>query len=619
LKRQFAFLAALFTQIVIELSSFGEGVRKPEVIALQWYNWMKAGATIDRVGTSRTAFYDKVISKAEELEALRPANVFDFFQHRLKEAAKSFLTRLAQLQEGNNCKFSAIVYFDEAHTFQTPYSRYPYFAIMHALSTIVDLPIFFIFLSTNSNLFTFPPMDTHCPTPFFRVRTDMNLIPPFFELPFDTFCRNFTAEAQQAGDLTLSGVCKLKHMTKFGRPMWHSHYLSLREEKSNDTIHLAMTKLRGGGDRLSRLARLASRVLIRFDSVRANSCSTQADLVRSCMRCVFNIPKGREYVWSGFPSEPMLSEAAAYLLNYDDPSNSKESIFDLAPRILQDALNTDILAKGEHGELVAQTLLTVAHDLAILKKYAPRAFGPRFHRPIRLLDLLEHLMTPEIWEIVRDAPPFDAHPGNPSLEVAFAEAWVNFSHFVLLGDHNSLNLKFASALLKRGAAFQTFDNQYNQDCGIPIYFGDPDQDEICEANTSIAQFQVKSVVNSPYVFPDATLVGPSPTNRPILSITMQLGTENPAQRVVVTTKEKTRTNASLLTDLDRRHYSIILRGCRSDTYSCIPKNDSAIYNLLLKAQNPFVDFPRRDSKENVELVDALKPMMYEDKIMCWGN
>jgi hypothetical protein len=138
---------------------------------------------------------------------------------RLTKAAHAFCNRLTQLHGPIANKFFAIVSFDEAHTLQrsgVP-GRNPYFALMHVLSTLVENHIFFIFLSTNSSLSAFAPTDSDYPS--VRVQKGSSLIPPFFELPFDVFCRDFTLNAKRQGKLTLNGVCELEQVVKFGRSM----------------------------------------------------------------------------------------------------------------------------------------------------------------------------------------------------------------------------------------------------------------------------------------------------------------------------------------------------------------------------------------------------------------
>jgi hypothetical protein len=139
----------------------------------------------------------------------------------LREAAKELMNCLKTLHGSVENKFLAVVYFDEAHTLHTntlqPNVRNPYFALMHAMSAIDDAAIFFVFLSTNSSLHSFAPTNARFPSA--RVQDNLRLIPPYFELPVDVYCEGFTQRLKDVGELTLSGVCQLKHMTKFGRAL----------------------------------------------------------------------------------------------------------------------------------------------------------------------------------------------------------------------------------------------------------------------------------------------------------------------------------------------------------------------------------------------------------------
>jgi hypothetical protein len=404
---------------------------------------------------------------------------------------------------------------------------------------------------------------------------------------------------------------------------WHTHYASIPKsvQGKHQTIRLAMMKL-GSNDFAqnfyAKLAALDCRVLIRFDPIRANSRTTQAELVKTYMRNVFNIPENREFMWSGYSSEPILAEAAARLLN------DSQGIIQRAPDILESALNCGLLARGERGELVARTLFTVAHDRAIMQEYGVARSEPRFHRPLRLLAFLENLLAPDIWAIVREARPTLAYTGDHTFEKAFEDAWVNFTHFVQLGDHPSFNLHCASELLKRGAAMQAFDNQYNMDGGLPLLFGDPSETIINEDNTSMGQYQVKNTSKAVSVYPNPKLVGSSKKDLPIFSLIMQLGVEKDDKRVTCQTMYKgidaaagrTRSsNKALPNDIGRRHYVIVLYGCTSKVYACIPTN-SVIYHRILRAQSPFADFPRAGCRDNQSSLYALKPMIYDQESAC---
>jgi hypothetical protein len=252
---------------------------------------------------------------------------------------------------------------------------------------------------------------------------------------------------------------------------WYSHFINVPpyHRLLHPTIKLAMMKMGQSNyrDWSTKLACLDSRVLIQYHPIRANSRDIQDDLIKTRMRIIYNITEARHFAWSGYPSEPMLAEAAARLLN------GSSKFIDEAPLILDYAFRSGFLARGERGELVARTLFTVAHDLAIIHLYPDLNSAPRFHRPIWLLPLLKNLVNPAIWEIIRNAKPFHAYPEDKTLEEAFSDSWVHFSHFVQLGDHGSFTLHGLSELLKRGGAAQTYDNQYNMNIGLPVLVGDP--------------------------------------------------------------------------------------------------------------------------------------------------
>jgi hypothetical protein len=388
------------------------------------------------------------------------------------------------------------------------------------------------------------------------------------------------------------------------------------------TISLAMMKIQSGSDSNTKLAALDCRILIRFDPLHATSQSMQAELIQFKMRVVFNIPEARHYLWSGYPSEPILAEAAARLLN----SAHDHSIMNQAPEILESALKTGLLARGERGELVARALFTVAHDRAIMQQTPVVQSTSHFHRPLPLLMLLENLLAPDIWHKVRSAKPFYAFGNDPTLEDAFKNTWVNFSHFIQLGDHDSFTLHCASQLLKRGAAIQAYGNQYNMDGGLPLLHGDPKSTVICEETTSMAQYQIKNTSSAVNVFPEPGLADPNKkSNLPVISIIMQLGVEkDDDKRVYIQTTDRSidalaaSTHMAIHpspTDIERRHYCFTLYGCTSKTYSCIPENLSA-YSNILRAQNPFLEFPRTRFSENDSALYALKPMIYDKPGAC---
>jgi len=415
-------------------------------------------------------------------------------------------------------------------------------------------------------------------------------------------------------------VLKLIHISR-----WYCHYKNIPGTSAiHPTINFAIKKLQPPSEdpKISKLAALDCRIILRFDPLQRNSHDIQAKLVKSYMKVVYNIPETRGFMACGYPSEPILAEAAARLLN--EGSHVKK----LAPQILSQ-FDSDLVAKGERGELVTRTLFTVAHDMAIMEKYPdPAEQGLRFHRPIKLLDLLRHLIAPNHWDTVRNAKPSLTFDDDLTLEEAYKDAWVNFSHYVELGNHESFELANFPALLKRGAAIQTYDCQYNMDSALPTLFGD-ENTPIEVPNIGPTLIQTKNRKKTETVFPDPNVISECKT-LPVLSIIMELGVEPDKSHPPVRVHSESRkgenvsthtryASKSLPSDIRRRHYVLTFHGCTSKTYGCIPEN-SEEYTHLLRARSPFDDFPRNNDKifkGNSELFKQLRPMVDSQVMKNW--
>jgi hypothetical protein len=150
-------------------------------------------------------------------------HLYNFLKTRqasLFAVAEKFVARLQELHGVAKDKFVAIVYFDEAHTLQDQRDgsiRSSYFSLLSALNALYDLPILFVFLSTNSGLHESAPPNAIFPS--LRVQGGLHLIPPYFELPFDIFADGITHNQRKDNRLTLLNVCKLEQVTRFGRPL----------------------------------------------------------------------------------------------------------------------------------------------------------------------------------------------------------------------------------------------------------------------------------------------------------------------------------------------------------------------------------------------------------------
>ena len=90
----------------------------------------------------------------------------------------------------------------------------------------------------------------------------------------------------------------------------------------------------------------------------------EAKLVAGHMRIAFSVPKDREYLRSGYPSEPLLAEAAArqmdeFQMLAENPDTS------VMAHILKSEFSSGLLDQGQQGEVVFHQLVLEAYRRAV--------------------------------------------------------------------------------------------------------------------------------------------------------------------------------------------------------------------------------------------------------------
>lgn len=209
---------------------------------------------------------------------------------------------------------------------------------------------------------------------------------------------------------------------------------SVPELKPN-LIYFASTKLndgqaiRGGITERGSLAALSTRLLLEFEPKREKAAMMENELVAGNMRIVYSIPNHQEYIRSGYPSEPILAEAAAQImeaLEKMDAGRSRSTPL----KELKKFVDRNLISIGERGELVARLLLTLAHDKAINKfKSLRRGDNIKFSQPISLLEYLDCLVPRQWMKSVRECRAVNLF-SSLNLEEAFRGAKIHFTHFV---------------------------------------------------------------------------------------------------------------------------------------------------------------------------------------------
>lgn len=351
---------------------------------------------------------------------------------------------------------------------------------------------------------------------------------------------------------------------------------------------------------------MATRMLFDFEPSRQNALEKEGLLVAGFMRVVYSIPRHREYMRTGSPSEPILAEAAAQVMD-----EAKEAaVLELIQRFLAHGM----IDKGRRGELIARFLLIRAYDRAIKHGKGIKAESSRdlthgrFSLPIRLLDFLEELLQPEHFEKIKKSTPQNVKGGVTS-EEAFKDARIYFSHFAKAEGSSVLKDEFAYSAMCSGFAWQCANQQQSIDILIPILLWDV---KLSRYVMSALALQIKNRIRGMHVFidleknskffstPPEDAIVPDRT-RPYIALTMQLGRVGDGEVLTTDSPVRQSTNPS-----QYPRYAFYANGCSSTVYKVIEKDEDHVYAKMLASRDILSEHPRQN-KDFLNAVEDMRP------------
>ncbi|PSR72343.1 hypothetical protein PHLCEN_2v11791 [Hermanssonia centrifuga] len=520
-----------------------------------------------------------------------------------------------------------MLYVDEAHGLtslvitEDP-TRNMYTSFLSVAARFLGFDFVALTLSTNSSFTKLaPPADVH---PSGRVvpKNALFLPSPFTELGFD--CYEGGRALFRPNEMSLKDVAEESFMIKFGRPLFWTRW----EGSANvncvreDIISFAHTKLIGHGNTLppgasseerelnGLLAAIGTRVLLEFDTSREESRKREMQLVEGHMRIAYSITVDRQCIRSGYPSEPILAEAAAHEMN----SKTQRII-----NVLSNSIDNGLIDKANRGELVARLILAQAYDKAIQTSY-PQPW--KYSRGVTVAAFLTALISEKYVEDVLNCAPDD---GRIPLKEAFKNAYIRFTHFVQNGKNNKLDTDAALAGIVRGMAVQVEHNEHEIDIMVPITLG---EDKLREEIMTGILIQVKDKAAAAVVTIDADEHHFFPADckvpRPYITIVMQLCLQTVANvrqyRLPVSpqelsspsrvmTKQSHRTPRSTKNSL-HPCYPINIRGCSGAVYGVIDDKDA--YAKVLASHN-IIENHLRNAPRNIAALQRMKPVWDRNK------
>ena len=458
-----------------------------------------------------------------------------------------------------------------------------------------------------------------------------------------------------------------------------------------DLLRLAQAKLvshpnpdldreRGDFSRAAQVAVLDVRIMLPFEPRSASAQRLQMELVASHMRTVFSIPQHRQCVRSGYPSEPILAEAAARQLHRwrtsttggDEPLEypglnepEPEPEPEPAAAILNESIDDGLLdrEKGEVGEAVGRLLLILARDRAALaaNSASPKTELPLFSRAVPVNAFIEALFPPAVARVVLDSKPDNLPSASPEVTTfaeAFKDAVVNFTHFARWDadddDGSMPDVNAAVGCFVRSMALACRRNTLKVGAFIPVLL-DQSAHLRPEVMTAIlVRFNRKqgkthtmgagARAACPIDEEDVGLFGSdadgqgAPPQRPYITLVMELGVSDLPSSSSHTDTGSADVNSSevrvpvdvgkppiwvsdedggLVETVQHPRYSITAYGCSHSVYGVIGEHDSGLYEQMIRKGDPLREHPQQDTG-SLDLVRMLKPAFStEDASWDW--
>lgn len=191
------------------------------------------------------------------------------------------------------------------------------------------------------------------------------------------------------------------------------------------------------------LACLSLRFPIEFYSTTYAAQVDARKQVERHLRVCLNIDPNFENMTTVSPSEPVLSEAACFIMN--KPS------FD-APRALQNVLNGFAVSKGDRGEFLVMLLLTLARDTVV-------GYYDEDGRPESRLFALAPFLSGALFRSQFTGIDPRSLKKLKQLQSDFPRALLHFNHIIKLHEHKVIDLESLLLLHSRGAGVLCGNNQ----------------------------------------------------------------------------------------------------------------------------------------------------------------
>jgi hypothetical protein len=578
-------------------------------------------------GTFRSWLYKEVVDAS--IEALTKKPNMRALKKQLRDNLNDLLAVLKNFcaypppgEDGKSC-VKIMLYFDEAHELAKDIGSHKnlYDAVWSILAEFRNDCVFTVFLSTQSSMRILAPSQEAARSS--RQQNTTALWGPITETPFDCH-RMFPLRPGQHG---LADVAQLEFLAAFGRPLFWT-MLEANQDKDVEALlrnmmNLARKKLLCSNDinatprnhsQMARIAILDVLITIDYEPRRVSTHQFEMELIASHMRTAFSAPDHRLYVRSGYPSEPFLAEAANRQLHHYMKVDPRFSMIGE----LKDQLDAGLIDLGQKGEVVMRFLLRRAYMDAIIREQKKHT-SPNFSIGCSFVTFLRALFARAFHtSVLNHGPDNIAEPFPPTLQAAFKNAVVRFTHFVKAADDVAMTTRGMTMGFLRGAAIIGWNDQKSIDIAIPILLNRSDKIE--EVSMSAFLIQVKrrtqrGTVNAYLI--DAEMLdffgGDAQNDTPYVTLVAELAAKPSPKSPgnVVLGESPVRTSPRL--EKPHPRYSIRAYECTHKTWNVVPAADCDQYKYILSLDDLLGDHPRQD-EASLRVVRRLLPFWYSDPV-----
>jgi hypothetical protein len=378
-----------------------------------------------------------------------------------------------------------------------------------------------------------------------------------------------------------------------------------------------------------------------FEPRRQVTRNQEAKLVASHMRIAFSVPKEREYIRSGYPSEPLLAEAAARQM---DNFQTLTPMTNVMLETLEDEFSSGLLDQGQRGEVVFRLLLSEAYRRGVRTDHAKDS-PYNFSKGCKLTTFMKELFSKDYAKQILDSVP-DNIEISTTFQTAFEDAIVRFTHFGKMGDDTGTTTHAMFAAFVRCMAIIGWSSQETVDILIPVLLDC--KDKLSESAMTGLLIQVKrrkksgttqkyEIYQKKFQFFPSSADTTEAATRPYVTLVAEVGVQRPISQAASTPviiREKMfksapnppaiiKTSTISTTDPESLHipvqpvtihhpkdvhprYSIFAYGCSDKVYRVIAESDRARYKALLGNRDMLDEHPRDDAA-SLLAVRSMKP------------